>query len=197
MLNKFRGIEEKLLSPLIGLLVKYELNPNYLSLLSLIFSITAFFSLIYNKLLLSIILVLLNALMDLMDGKVARKLDRDDKEGDFLDHLIDRYADVFIVSGLIFSRYGVFWIGVFAILGTLLTSYVGTQAQAVGIGRVYSGLLGRADRLVLIISGIGLNALFKGKILGFHFITWVLILLSILGICTFLQRTNWVLRQLN
>jgi CDP-diacylglycerol--glycerol-3-phosphate 3-phosphatidyltransferase/archaetidylinositol phosphate synthase len=43
------------------------------------------------------------------------------------------------------------WIGVAAVVGTLLTSYLGVQAQAVGVGRYYGGILGRADRLVIIM----------------------------------------------
>ena len=31
-----------------------------------------------------------------------------------------------------------------------MLSYMGTQAQAVGAGREYAGLLGRADRLVVL-----------------------------------------------
>ena len=41
-------------------------------------------------------------------------------------------------------------VGVVALLGVLLLSYMGTQAQAVGAGRVYEGVLGRADRLVIL-----------------------------------------------
>ena len=37
-------------------------------------------------------------------------------------------------------------IGVFALTGVLMSSYLGTQAQAVGVGRYYGGILGRADR---------------------------------------------------
>jgi archaetidylinositol phosphate synthase len=36
-----------------------------------------------------------------------------------------------------------------ALVGVLLTSYMGTQAQAIGAPRLYAGLLGRADRVVL------------------------------------------------
>jgi len=36
-----------------------------------------------------------------------------------------------------------------ALVGVLLTSYMGTQAQAVGAKRMYAGILGRADRIVL------------------------------------------------
>ena len=32
-----------------------------------------------------------------------------------------------------------------------MLSYMGTQAQAIGAGRDYAGLLGRADRLVVLI----------------------------------------------
>ena len=38
-----------------------------------------------------------------------------------------------------------------ALVFTLLTSYMGTQAQAVGLKRNYGGLLGRADRMVLLL----------------------------------------------
>jgi archaetidylinositol phosphate synthase len=41
-------------------------------------------------------------------------------------------------------------LGFLAITGIFLTSYVGTQAEAVGLKRDYAGLLGRADRLVIL-----------------------------------------------
>ena len=53
--------------------------------------------------------------------------------------------------GMTFSVYGNVYIGLFAIIGILMTSYMGTQSQALGLKRNYSGIAGRADRLVLII----------------------------------------------
>ena len=41
-------------------------------------------------------------------------------------------------------------IGALAIIAVMLTSYMGTQAQAMGVGRDYSGILGRADRLMIL-----------------------------------------------
>jgi archaetidylinositol phosphate synthase len=43
-------------------------------------------------------------------------------------------------------------LGLVALLGVFMTSYMGTQAQALGVKRDYGGVLGRADRLVLLIS---------------------------------------------
>ena len=39
-----------------------------------------------------------------------------------------------------------------AIIVTLLVSYMGTQAQAVGCGRNYGGIMGRADRILMLMA---------------------------------------------
>jgi archaetidylinositol phosphate synthase len=96
-------------------------------------------------------LILLNGVFDALDGKVARLAKRESKRGDFLDHVLDRYADFFIIGGITVSPFCDPWIGVLAILGVIFASYMGTQAQAVGIKRNYGGILGRTDRLVLLI----------------------------------------------
>ncbi|OYT58515.1 hypothetical protein B6U70_00390 [Euryarchaeota archaeon ex4484_162] len=56
-----------------------------------------------------------------------------------------------LIGGLALSVWCRPSIGILAVIGTLLTSYMGTQAQAVGNKRIYRGLLGRADRLFLLI----------------------------------------------
>lgn len=96
------------------------------------------------------VLVAVNALLDGLDGKMARTFGRASDRGDYLDHAIDRFADVFILGGLTFSPFVTDRIGLVAIVGVLLTSYLGTQAQAAGLGRDLGGLLGRADRLALL-----------------------------------------------
>ena len=47
--------------------------------------------------------------------------------------MIDRYADVFIVSGIFLGGYLRADLGALVITGILLASYLGTQAQAVGV----------------------------------------------------------------
>lgn len=96
------------------------------------------------------ILVILSGLFDALDGRVARLAGKMSRRGDFLDHVLDRYADVLMVGAVAVSGWCNPYIGIFALIGVLLTSYMGTQAQAVGAGRLYRGLLGRADRIVLM-----------------------------------------------
>jgi archaetidylinositol phosphate synthase len=137
-----------------------HINPDLLTWLALIFAVFAgvlfYFSSpaseLHNYFLFAAALfVLLNGLFDAIDGKVAKLTNKATARGDFLDHALDRYADVFMVGALALSSWCRPSIGLLAIIGMLLTSYMGTQAQAIGHKRDYSGLLGRADRLALLI----------------------------------------------
>jgi archaetidylinositol phosphate synthase len=94
--------------------------------------------------------VILSGYLDAVDGMVARIAGKAGKRGDFIDHVFDRYADIFMIGGVAISGWCNIYIGLLALLGVLMTSYMGTQAQALGIGRMYAGLLGRADRIVLM-----------------------------------------------
>jgi archaetidylinositol phosphate synthase len=71
-----------------------------------------------------------------MDGAVAREMKIQSRRGDFLDHAVDRYADIFIITGIFAGGLVPWQIGVFALTGVLMASYLGTQAQAVGVGPV-------------------------------------------------------------
>ena len=96
------------------------------------------------------LLVFLSGLFDVLDGAVARATGRASRRGDFLDHVFDRYADVFLVLGIVVSGFANPVLGLLALVSLLLTSYMGTQAQALGVGRIYAGLLSRADRLIVL-----------------------------------------------
>lgn len=96
------------------------------------------------------LLIFLAGLFDVLDGAVARATGRTSIRGDFLDHVIDRYADIVIVVGIAASGFANPVLALLALVSLLLTSYMGTQAQAVGQGRAYAGLLSRADRLIVL-----------------------------------------------
>ena len=85
-------------------------------------------------------------------------------------------------------------LGLAAVTGVLMTSYLGTQIQAVGLGREYGGLVGRADRLALIGLG-GLVAAVTlaiptvpARFVGFGVVGWLLIFFAVVGHLTALQR---------
>ncbi len=133
-----------------------NVNPNVITWISLVASITAgaFFAFGGNDwafLLWGSLFVFLNGVLDVLDGKIAKITGKQSRKGDYLDHTIDRFSDAAFIGGLSFGAFGRIEIGLAALTFTLLTSYLGTQAQAVGIGRNYGGFLGRADRMMLLI----------------------------------------------
>lgn len=146
----------------------------------------------------------ISALFDALDGKVARLRGVDSPRGDFLDHVFDRYADVFILTGLFFSLYTLEWVALFGLLGVLLTSYMGTQAQAVGVGRIYGGVLGRADRLVVLLIVLALHLALDPaatlrlgfSVLRFTMMEYALLLFGVLGNVTAVQRALETWRRL-
>jgi len=70
-----------------------------------------------------------------------------------------------------------------------MTSYLGTQIQAVGIGREYGGLLGRADRLALMGIVGALAAITTAPLVAdLNIVELLLVLLALVGHLTALQR---------
>lgn len=104
-----------------------------------------------NYLVFAGVLVFAHGLLDMLDGVIARRYDKATPLGDFFDHVADRVSDVLLLSAVAFSPWGDIRVGLWAIVAALMTSYLGTQAQAVGAGRMYTGFVARADRLVLLM----------------------------------------------
>ena len=176
-----------------------HVNPNAVSWAAFLAAVGAGIGLFLGDWLLGIalLLILVNSYLDALDGKIAKMAGKASARGDFLDHVLDRYADVFMLGGVAFNAmYCRLSIGTLALLGVLLTSYMGTQAQAVGQGRAYGGILGRADRLVLLFLG-GLiqwlvapsgGVVLGAGLLAFSPMEWFMVLFAVLGNLTAVQR---------
>ncbi len=140
-------------------------------------------------------LVLANGWLDVVDGALAREQGVASPAGDLLDHVLDRYADIVVVAGIAAGE-GAFLLGFAAVTGVVMTSYLGTQAQAVGLDRVYGGLVGRADRLAIIgLVGVLAYAL-PGGYGGLSVVAWLLVFLAVIGHLTALQRFYYAWRAL-
>ena len=199
--NALRPVVSKILEPLAKITADAGISPNAISLFSLLFAALAGFLYYYsafNPLLVLIagLLVALNSLLDAMDGLMARYLNVASAKGDFLDHVIDRYSDVFMICGISFGGYVDWQIGTVTIVGVLLTSYLGTQAQALRLGRYYGGILGRADRLVLIMLSSVVYFVYPSTIYGFSSLGWMMIIIGAGSHITAFQRIMHIWKQL-
>ncbi len=178
-------------------------SPNSISVASLILALAAglFFYIGNYYLVIAVLFVALSALFDAVDGQVARAKNLASKRGDYIDHVIDRYSDIAIITGIGLSHPGNAVILAFALSGVLLTSYLGTQAQAIGLGRDYEGIMGRANRLIIIIlfSIVQIILPFSYSLYGFPVTPFILLLLvlAVGGHLTALRRISRTFRRLN
>ena len=191
-LDQYRAQAKVFFDPLVAVAIRCRLTPNFFTIAALLASAAAGVLFYYQLLLWGVIAVAANAFCDAMDGAVAREMKVQSRRGDFLDHAVDRYADIFIICGLFAGGMVPWQIGVFALTGVLMSSYLGTQAQAVGVGRYYGGVLGRADRLVLIMVVGIVQLAVPLTFYGLSWIGWMLVLFGIFGHFTAFQRFAYV-----
>jgi len=198
-LDKLRPLAERTLEPFVAAADRAGMTPNAVSAVSLSFAglAAAAYTLAGTPVggwtpdprayLLGAVFVLVNGWLDLLDGALARRQGTDSRGGDLLDHVIDRYADVVIVVGLAAGARE-YLLGLLAVTGVLMTSYLGTQAQAVGLDRVYGGVVGRADRLVIVGATTAVAGFYTADLYGLTLVGWLLVFLAVVGHITALQR---------
>lgn len=191
-LDQYRSHAKVFMDPLVTVAIRCRLTPNFFTIAALLASAAAGVLFFLRMELWGVVAVALNAFCDAMDGAVAREMKAQSKRGDFLDHAVDRYADIFIITGIFAGGIVPWQVGVFALTGVLMSSYLGTQAQAVGVGRYYGGILGRADRLLLIMVVGIIELLFPMSWYGLTWMGWMLVFFGIFGHITAFQRFAYV-----
>jgi archaetidylinositol phosphate synthase len=188
-LDRLRPLAEGALDPSVALARRVGLTPNAVSVVAFALAVLAAAAFAYATAVAyaaGAVLVFLNGWLDLVDGSLARATGGGSAAGDLLDHVLDRYADVALVVGFA-AGVGRYDLGLAAVTGVLLTSYLGTQAQAVGLDRVYAGVLGRADRLAL--SGVtAAVAAVSPTVSGVSVVAALLVLFAVVGHLTAIQR---------
>jgi len=194
-LDTYRGRMGRILNPIALALYRRGVSANQLSALSLVSAGVAGVAFYAQLLALAILAIACNALFDALDGCLARSSNSESLKGDLIDHVVDRYADIFIFGGITLGGYVAWQIGLLAIVGVLMTSYLGTQAQALGVGRNYQGLLGRADRLVLLFFVALLSIIFPENLIWFPLLGWMMVFVALASNFTALQRFYRVYHQ--
>ncbi|MFB6137841.1 MAG: CDP-alcohol phosphatidyltransferase family protein [Halobacteriaceae archaeon] len=196
-LDRYRHLADRALDPFVAAARRLGLGPDGVSVAAALLAGAAAVGFYLGGTagyLAGALLVAANGWLDLVDGALARDLGRSSARGDLLDHVLDRYADIAVIAGFA-AGVGRYDLGLAAVTGVLMTSYLGTQGQAVGLERVYAGVLGRADRLALagVVGGVAalVPAFRTDLVLG------LLVVFAVVGHLTALQRFRGALRALD
>ena len=147
-------------------------------------------------------LLLFTGTLDIVDGRVARRLDGGSRRGAFLDSIIDRYADALGYLGLAvyFRQSWILWVVLFAMMGGLIVSYVRARAEGLG-ATCYVGLLQRPERYVILGFGCIFGALVEHMTPWLHAPHYWLVILTVVVLAALsnasaVQRVVHVLRVL-
>ena len=140
------------IGPLERALVRVNASPDLFNFLGVAFGAAAGVAYARRSFALGGWLVLLGGLADVFDGRIARARGVVSRRGEFLDSMLDRYAETFTFIGLALYFQRTTWAmlaTLSALGGSLLVSYARAKGQAVGV-TFRGGIMQRAERLVLL-----------------------------------------------
>lgn len=195
MLNtKIRGSWNKMMTPVGRALARSGVTPDAVTYVSVAVQVVVAYFILEGRLLTAGLVAIVPALLDTVDGAVARARGTTSKFGALLDSTTDRLADalVFLPIAWLYlagpaSSADDHWIGELA-LGVLvlsfLVSYVKARAEGLGFD-CNVGLIERAERLIIVIVGLVFSSI----------LPIALAILAVASLATFLQRILYVRRQ--
>jgi phosphatidylglycerophosphate synthase len=196
MMERFRAVFTKVITPVARLLIRLGVSPDAVTLvgtLGVCAGALVFFP--QGKLLTGCLVIAAFVFSDLLDGTMARSTGRVTKFGAFWDSTLDRIADgaIFIGLALYFA-----WeepsklylvLSLVCLLMGAVTSYARSRGETLGFN-VKVGIAERADRLVAILVLTAFSAILDLPVL-LHIALWAL---AIASTVTVGQRV-WVVRR--
>lgn len=149
-------------------LVRFPVTPNQISVFSFLCSVAATALFLAGDrilLLLGGVMAQFASVVDGSDGEVARMKFQQSDYGGWLDAVLDRYADAFLLFGLTwhhFYNHGQSWVfpvGFAAIMGSFMLSYTADKYDNLMNGRMggHRFRLGRDVRVFIIFLGAAFN----------------------------------------
>ena len=185
----FRVQVERAVKPMGESLRKVGVTPDVLTVAGLLLAVAAGISVGAGALRLGLLLVILAALPDLLDGAVAKAGNTASQRGAFFDSVIDRVTDALLLGGVAWylashdsPHMSVLPFAVMAVSATI--SYERAKAESLGL-QAKGGLMERAERIILLCLGLLLDNLLVP-------ILWIMLVLT--GI-TAVQRFVKVWKQ--
>ena len=158
-------INRRFSGPLARLLSRTSITPNQVSFFSVLVAIASLSLFITGHNVWAGIAAQTSAIVDGIDGDLARIKNKMSPFGGFLDAILDRYSDFAILGGLTFwairfeDRFDdvtVVAVGLAALLGSFVISYSRSRAE-LSFGKPFTGLIAslgsRDERLLVVMIG--------------------------------------------
>jgi phosphatidylglycerophosphate synthase len=182
-----------LIAPVERLLVRLNVAPNTLTLMSLLLSAGAGAALALGRFGLGGWLYIFTGIFDILDGRVARAGGRATRGGAFYDSIADRWAEAIIFAGLAWRFRGgwVLLLCIGALVASFMVSYARARGEALGSTAGDAGAMQRPERILYLGVGLALSPL-AGPSLAVIAIAMV----AAISLVTAVRRSLAIARQL-
>lgn len=172
----FRANAERKLKPVGQQIERTGLTADHLTILGIGMAVGASLAIANGALRLGLVLLVLTALPDVLDGAVAKASGTASSRGAFFDSVADRFTDALLLGGtawyLATTNDGRVAVLPMAVLGaSMLISYERAKAESLGYD-ARGGLMERAERLI----ALGLGLLFHQLLIP---VLWVMLVLTL------------------
>jgi CDP-diacylglycerol--glycerol-3-phosphate 3-phosphatidyltransferase len=156
--GRFRAPVERAVKPIGDGLKRTGLTPEHHTLIGLVLALAATIVIALGWLNIGLVLVILAALPDLLDGALAKASNNASQRGAFFDSVADRVTDMLLLGGVgwyLATDYGGHAALLpFAVMGlSALISYERAKAESLGL-QAKGGLMERAERVILLCFGL-------------------------------------------
>jgi len=184
--GRLREWYERTISPIGQVLASAQVSPNLLTVLSVLVALTAGYVYSQKRPVEGAVFMLLSAFVDMLDGAVARASGRVTRFGATFDHVLDRYAEAFMVVGMILGGYFGWELGFFTLFGMVMASFTRAKAESVGgLKSCTVGIAERQEKLLLFIVGSFATYLY------YPALAYATFLVGVLSSITVLQRLRY------
>jgi len=188
--NWARGAAEAVVRPL----VRFGVTPNSITIVGFALNVLTAAVIASGRLSTGGALLLFSAAFDMLDGAMARVINRPSRFGAFLDSVLDRYSESAILLGLLYVEAKLDHIGtavlVYAVaVGSIMISYARARAEGLGLDAKV-GIAPRPERVLILGAGL----VFPGPATG-KTVVVALWILAVLTHFTAVQRLVHVWRQ--
>jgi len=153
-----RSSVDKAVKPLGDGLRRTKITPDHLTIAGLLIAVGAAVAIAFGQLALGLLLVILAALPDLLDGALAKASNTSSQRGAFFDSVIDRLTDSLLLGGVAWyfasNESAHLAILPFAVAGmSSVISYERAKAESLGL-QAKGGLMERAERIIALCIGL-------------------------------------------
>ncbi len=154
MTEKLRLLERRIVNPVAVRLAPY-VSANVVSALSLIAALGAGAAFWMGQSVLGAILILANGVLDMLDGCVARARGTAGAFGSFVDKIIDKYADLIFLLGMLLGGLAHPIPALVAMVGIPLATYINAAAEGLtdGAVKLQEKFSLRFVRIILLVMG--------------------------------------------